>query len=148
MFGFRMVNHSKTDLQNVRNSNVFGIRMFGIRAPTVLESPHFVASGIQIVTLFVLGFKSNSQPGNTLIKTGLQPVSKTGTIVFSFTGLKRELTRQFFNKWLGRRKRPTEVAALHAAGHNKLKRQKTLRHQRDILYFEDLNTDHLNTRNI
>ena len=28
--------HSKTDFQNVRNSNGFGIRMFGIRAPTVL----------------------------------------------------------------------------------------------------------------
>ena len=44
MFGFRMVkssvfewlDHSKTDLQNVRFSNGFGIRMFGIRAPTVL----------------------------------------------------------------------------------------------------------------
>ena len=46
MFGFRMVkssvfewlDHSKTDLQNVRFSNGFGIRMFGIRAPTVFKS--------------------------------------------------------------------------------------------------------------
>ena len=91
--------------------------MIRFQIPTVLDTSKSVfyasglnnhTSGIQIVTLFVLGFKSNSQPGNTLIKTGLQPVSKTGTIVFSFTGLKRELTRQFFNKWLGRRRRRTE----------------------------------------
>ena len=45
MFGFQMVkssvfewlDHSKTDLQNVRFLNVFGIRMFGIRAPTVYK---------------------------------------------------------------------------------------------------------------
>ena len=32
---FKWLDHSKTDLQNVWFSNGFGIRMFGIRAPTV-----------------------------------------------------------------------------------------------------------------
>ena len=42
MVGFQMVNHSKTDLQKVRFSKGFRIRMFGIRAPT-LHDFHFQA---------------------------------------------------------------------------------------------------------
>ena len=49
----RNSNHPNTDHENVRYSNGFGIRMFGIRAPTVVwySDPHCIfISGNDIIS--------------------------------------------------------------------------------------------------
>ena len=38
--------HPKTEHENVRFSNGFGIRMFGIRAPTAVRNINFYENGI------------------------------------------------------------------------------------------------------
>ena len=85
MFGFWMVkswvfkwlDHSKTDLQNVQFSNGFGIRMFGIRAPTVIGQLVFVS----LLKNLNLGSDQRS-PATSLRPDSFRPDLST-TIVFA-----------------------------------------------------------------